>query len=499
MGALERAIAERQPLAGLDSTSPLHGLRRRNIGAWDAAAQSVAAVAPAGVVLVNPLALGQRAGSSAFVSLVITLIIAVLLAVTISVFARRMASTGSLYTFVTRGLGPVAGVIAGVALALGYGGIAVSTLMSASRRTVALLEHATGVAPAGWALPGVIAMFGVLIAAVIACGLRLSTRVMLVIESAAATTILTFSFVVLHSTGWNLAALAPDLSAAFDSGDVLTGVGVALVAFIGFESGTALGPETRRPLATIPRALLWTVLGVGALYLIGAAAQLSGGANLDDTADPAALPLVHLAAELGLAGLEPLVDLIIALSFLACALATTTALVRLAFAMSREQLLPPSFGHTWSRFGTPAAGAALITAGVTAAPLIWFAVNGTGEGIRSYTSPAAVTGYVVASVLLCIAAPVFLLRIGEFTWRAAIMALVCAAALGAVLVHYVTAAPEPLVAGLVLAAALACAAILACLVRMRRRGLAGRLGLYDSPVSSDSIGGELDSPADASR
>ncbi|WP_022894648.1 APC family permease [Agromyces subbeticus] len=493
MRALERAIAERQPIAGLETTSPVHGLRRRTIGGWDVTGQSVAAVAPAGVVLVNPLALGERAGSFAFVSLLVTLGIAVLLALTISVFARRIASTGSLYTFVARGLGPVAGIVAGVALALGYGGIAASTLMNASRRSVSLIGHATGAEPPGWLLPAVIVGFGVIITTVIACGLRLSTRVMLVIEILAVAMILTVSIVVLNSTGWNLADLVPDLSAPFDPGAVLAGVGVALVAFIGFESGTGLGPETRRPLATIPRALLWTVLGVGVVYLIGAAAQLSGDAA--PSAGPMDLPLVSLAADAGLSGLGPLIDLIIALSFLACALASTTALVRLAFAMSREQLLPAAFGRTWKRFGTPALGAAIIAAGVTAVPCVWIAATGAGEGLRSYTSPAAVCGYIAASVLLCIAAPVFLVRIGEFTWRSALFALICAGALASALAHYVVTANESLAPGLVLAVVLGTIAVVACLFRMRRLGIADRLGLYDSPVASDSIGGLPGRPA----
>lgn len=499
MRALERAIAERQPLAGLDATSPLHGLRRRSVGGWDVAAQSVAAVAPAGVMLVNPVALGQRTGSFAFVSLVVTLAIALVLAVTISLFARRIASTGSLYTFVVRGLGPVAGIVAGVALALAYGGIAVSTLTSAARRSVALVEHATGLVAAAWLLPSVIVAFGVLIVTIIVCGLRVSTRVMLVIEILAVATILALSFVVLQASDWNLAALAPDTSAPFDPSAVLAGVGVALVAFIGFESGAALAPETRRPLATIPRALLWTVIGVGVVYLVGAAAQLSGAAHLTATSDTMDVPLVSLAADAGLSGAGPVIDLIIALSFLACALASTTALVRLAFAMSRERLMPSVFGRTWTRFGTPAAGTALITAGITAAPLAWLAVTGTGEGIRDYTSPAAVTGYVVASVLLCVAAPAFLLRLGEFTWRAAIAGLTGAGALAAVLVQYIATASDASVPGLVLAAISSATAIAACLVRMRRLGIARRLGLYDSPVASDSIGGVPVPRSDATR
>ncbi|MCI2956604.1 APC family permease [Agromyces atrinae] len=490
MTALERAIAERTPLPGLATTSPLHGLRRRSVGSWDVVAQSVAAVAPAGVVLVSPASLGQTAGSFAFLDLAVTVVIIVLLAATISVFARRMASTGSLYTFVTRGLGPTLGIIAGTALALGYAAIAISTLVGASRRTVGLIGRATGDAPPTWILPVVIAVFAILIGSVIVCGLRPSTRIMLVIEIGAVATILALSIVVFISTGWNLGALVPDVSEPFSVSTVLSGVGIALIAFVGFESGTALGPESKRPLATIPRALMWTVIAVGVVYLVGAGAQISGDAAIGGSGVEGELPLARLVESAGFAGAAPLIDLIIALSFLACSLATTTALVRLCFALSREGLLPDVFGRTSMRFGTPAPGAVILTTGVAAVPLVWIVVSGSADGIRSFTTPSAIVGYVGAYVLVCIAAPVFLLKIGEFTWRAALPAILAGTALGAALVHDVASKMATDATGVVIGLAIAIVTATICLVRVRRRPeLRAHLGLYDTPVASDSIGG----------
>ena len=40
-----------------------------------------------------------------------------------------------------------------------------------------------------------------------------------------------------------------------------------LLAFIGFEAAAPLGEETREPRRTIPRAVIWSTILVGAFYV----------------------------------------------------------------------------------------------------------------------------------------------------------------------------------------------------------------------------------------
>ena len=95
MRAVERAITERVPVEGLASVSPMHGLRRRRIGPMDVAAQSFAAVAPAGVALMNPGTVSREAGPFALASVITPVLVVVLLAFVLSQFTRRIASAGS--------------------------------------------------------------------------------------------------------------------------------------------------------------------------------------------------------------------------------------------------------------------------------------------------------------------------------------------------------------------------------------------------------------------
>ena len=495
MQALERAIAQRVPVEGVARTSPLSGLRRRRVGAVDVAAQSVAAVAPAGVALINPGTVGREAGPFAVVAVLTTVVVVVMLAATVSVFARRIASTGSLYTFATRGLGRVGGILAGTALALGYAGMAIGCLLDAARRAVALVA---GSSPDGHPLlvGCFVVGFGVCVAVALVRGVRISTRVLLVIEILAVMTIAVVSTVVFASAGWNFSPLVPSFEQGVDLDAVLSGVAVGLVAFVGFESGAALGPEARRPLATVPRALAWTVAAVCLSYLVGASAQLVGGGALDADPDGSHVALAALGESAGFSGIGPLVEVIVILSWLACTLATTTALVRLTFAMGRERLLPAAFGRT-SRRGAPASGALRVAVPLIAVPLIAVLIDGAAgpvDGAADFvdhaTETAGIIGYLLAYVLVAVAAPVFLGRIGEFRWVGVLPAGVTAIALGATLVHYCAAIPpDRMVAAW--CSILAIGAVSAILIsRVRRRpDIAARLGLYDSPVAADTIGG----------
>lgn len=493
MQALERAIAGRTPVEGLSQRSPMSGLRRRALGRVDVLAQSVAAVAPAGVALTTPSSVYAEAGSFALVATLATITIVVLLAMTISVFTRRLTSTGSLYTFASRGIGRRAGIVAGVALASGYGGIGMATLFDASTRTLAFVAPLSpGIDRSPMVLIGVTLGFGALIAAAIALGVRTSTRVMLVVEALAVLTIATVALIVFAGSGWDTSSLWPDPGDGLDVDAILSGVAVGLVAFIGFESGAALGPETRRPLSTVPRAMGWTVFAVCLSYLIGSSAYALGARTspLNATSESSDVALATLGEQTGLTGISTVVELIIIVSFFACALATTTALVRLAFVMSREGLLPATLSRTTARRQTPAVGGFVFTAVIAGVPIVWLLVTGSADWVWQGAKITGIIGYFLAYLLVAIAAPAFLLRIGEFQWRAALPALVVAGALAATLVHYLVGTPpDQKLQTLGALALMTVTSTLLITLAHNRRDIALRLGLFDSPIASDSIGG----------
>lgn len=475
MSALADAISRARPRGDLDASSPFAGLRRRHAHTVDVVAQSVAATAPAGVLLVHPAAAYARSGSFGFVDIAITITLVIGVGLVIGMFARRIASTGSLYTFAARGLGTHAGLVAGTALGVGYLAVAMNTLFSGSSRVAQLVTGSPE--PPPWVVCALVGGFGCVIAAVVARGLRISTRILLVLESVAVLTVIGLSIAALSLTRWDLGLLVPD-AADFSPDAIVTGVAFALIGFVGFESGTALGPETRRPYAAVPRAILVSVGATGLVMLVGTAAQLSIVAE-----QPGAPSLSAVT------GLAPLIDAIVAISFLACALAMTNAATRLAFAMSREGLLPAAFGRV-SRRGVPAVAGVLLAAGVTAVPVAVLALGGTRHDLRTVTSPASIIGFLVAYALVCAAAPVFLARIGELTARAAVLAAVPFTGLAGVLGFYLVAASRDNPAGLLWALVGLGAIAAAGAVRLARHPhVADRVGVHDWPVDGDCIDG----------
>lgn len=485
LSALQEAIARRVPSSSLDAASPLHGLQRGSVTTVDLVAQSVAAVAPAGVLLAQTGGLLSRAGSFAYLDLVLTAITVLLVALSMSVFARRIAAAGGVYTFVTRSIGPVVGFVAGAAIALGYASVAIDTLRSGVRRLGGLITAESQPTEGNLLLVALVVAIGVVITAVIALGARMSTRVLLVVEVITVSAILVVSTAVFAGTGWNVSGLVPDWGNIPPLDSFASGIGLALVGFVGFESGAALGPESRRPLSNVPRALVWTASAIAVVYLFSVAAQLSAAATgtsegtlLSNADQLAAIPWI-----------EPTIDGVIAASWIACTIACSNALVRLVFTMAREGVLPRALGRTSVRFGTPHV-AAVVGGGILVAGTLLVLQLDRETLLREVISLSTSVGFIVAYVLVCAGAVVYLARIGEFSLREAWPALLGTVALLAVMATTTIAEAESDLLPLLAFAAVVAVATIVHAVRYRFGSLRRGLGAYDTPVASDSLSAE---------
>lgn len=173
--------------------------------------------------------------------------------------------------------------------------------------------------------------------------------------------------------------------------DDLGGTTLLLIyAFVGFEAATITAGETSRPRRDLPRALLATVAGTGALYFL--------------------IVLVYIAVLPGAGAAElTLVDLGRALAGPAGALIITATAVfsiggnlasnmltvpRLTFALAEQRLLPGWFGRIHRTFRTP--GNSILFLGALS---MIFALSGTFVLLAAASSLTRLIVYV-----LCIAA-----------------------------------------------------------------------------------------------
>ncbi len=494
MTALERAIRSPEPVHDFGERSPQHGLDRRSVGFVDVAAQSVAAVAPAAAATTVFLLVAGISPGAVVVSILIAGVLSLLVARSVGQFARRFASAGALYTYSARGIGPRWALATGAAALVGYGAIAMFALLGGAYYTTMLLrplwpgiESASGVS-------AVLLVEAALLTLVLVRGIRLSSRVALVVEVASVALIVTLLVVLLVRIGpFDVSVLLP--SGSDDAATIAAGSLIALTSYVGFESAATLGVEARTPLKNVPRAIRVTVVVSLAVYLLAATAQVAGFAALGRDFADSGSPINELADAYGMGGWAVIADVGIAASFLACAIGSTTALSRVLFAMARDGVVPAAAGRTHGRFGTPIGAIGFALPLVVGIPLVLAIAGMDLRGAMHLTIAIGGIGYIVSYVLVCIAAPAFLRRIGESTVLAATVSYACAAALVAAIVAFVVVdvaggSPAAWVAAGV--AALAAAAI-----AWRLRRPIGPLGGYDEPVAAAVLGGVTTGDGDA--
>ena len=94
-----------------NSKQSASGLRQQCLSFPEVLAQSVATIVPTATPSVNIALVFASAGNGTWLAYVIATIGLVFVSLNINQFARRSASPGSLYSYISRGLGPTAGVL----------------------------------------------------------------------------------------------------------------------------------------------------------------------------------------------------------------------------------------------------------------------------------------------------------------------------------------------------------------------------------------------------
>jgi amino acid transporter len=446
-------------------------------------AQSVSGTAPSAAMASAPAIAAAAAGGGTVWSFVIATVLALLVASCIARFTTRMAAPGGLYSLTAQGLGPGFAYIGAVALLVGYALLAASALAGAATYLTALPGDIAGVDPGRVGRVVAVVILGLVIALLVRRGVRLSARVVLMAESVSILLML-FVFVVLLLAGASPASPAPASPVTGGASGVLAGVLPALAAFIGFEIATSLGAEAQRPFRTVPRAVWWTVAVTGVLYVFAAQVQVLGFAGTPGGLAAQDEPIRVLAADQGWRWLSLAIDTGLVMSFFACGLAAMTALVRVLFSLARDSVAPAALGRTHPRYRTPYVAVAVATPLVVVAPVL---AAGRGYPLGSTLAlflTSATCGFLVAYVLVCVAAPAFLRRIGELTWVAVGVSAVIVPILLAVLVAFLATRPLPAlvvgVAGLLGISGYAW-------LRLCRPGALAAIGVYDETVAADVL------------
>lgn len=462
-------------------SSPVAGLERRRLRAVEVFAQSVSGAAPSAAMAATPVIVAASAGGGTVWSFVVATALALLIAGCIARFTRRMAAPGGLYSLTAKGLHPGAALACGIALLVGYGLLAAAALAGAAGYLEAFVTRLGGPGGPVLTIPAAL-LIGAVVGGLALRGVRLSARVVLLIESVSIMLMVVVFALLLISAP----PAGPPTSGSAQPGvaGIAAGVLPALAAFIGFEVATALGAEARRPFRSVPWAVTATAATAGVLYLFAAQTQVIGFATAPGGLAAQPEPVLTLAAAQGWAWIPGVLDAGLVMSFFACALATTTALVRVLFSLSRDGVAAAALGRTHRRFRTPHVALACALPVVVALLVVPLAA-GVPVGTALVTLLTLATcGFLVAYLLVCLAAPVFLHRIGELTGAAVAATAVIVPILLLVLVAFVAGSPLSAVPLAVLAAL---GAGWYGWLRVRRPEQLRGIGVYDETLAADVL------------
>jgi amino acid transporter len=427
------------PEAGPHPTHSDTGLAHGSMTQVDVLAQSVAGIAPSAAMATTPALIALYAGNGAWLSYVAATIVVILVGLVATQFGRRFASSGSLYSYVARGLGPTGAFAAGWGLVIGYAFIGMIGVVGAGVYFGAFLTGLGLQASGTLAVCVILAVAAVGAAAFAIIGIKISTRVGLVLEiiSVAAVLVVLIAVLVGSPPGGDTAQFTFS-GLSFDG--VAFGIVLGVLGFVGFESAASLGAEARNPHRVIPRAVLGSAVLVGILYIFAAYTMVRGFGDPNALGQSTA-PISDLAGQYGLGSVSWIVDLGITASFFAVTIACINASSRILYTMGEEGILPRALGRAHLRFKTPHVAIAVIAPVVLVVPVILVVVGFEPLEVFTYTGTIGTFGYMLGYVLMAIALPFFLRRRGEFNPLSAVLAVVVVAAL--VYVFYKNVIPVP--------------------------------------------------------
>jgi amino acid transporter len=329
----------------------------------------------------------------------------------VSNYVKQIHSAGSLYDYVTRGLGERVGTAAGW---LYYGGVTVLMtglllLIGGYLQSTIAAEFQVNPLPSwAWTLI-LIALIGL----ILYLGVRLSTRTQLALALVSMVVVLIFFITVIAKLG-SANSLKPfnPSSAADGWSGIFFGVLYGVLLFVGFETAANLAEETPSPRREVPIAVMATAAIATVFFVLAAYVEIAGfHYSLKTLTAAAGAPLFALGAPKSAGGyggtwIDRLLELVVFFDMLAVAIGCAVSASRGIFAMARDRRVPASLARVSRRHGSPlGATVFLIAASVLTllANQFWtslFALPGTPHYFALFAWGSTFGGFALVVVYL---------------------------------------------------------------------------------------------------
>ena len=479
-------------------------LRPGQLGTVDVTASTVANIGPGIDFYFGFGVIAVTAGVAAPLTIVAAGVAAVLLAFSVAEFSRVEPSAGSFITYVETSLGPRAGVLVSLLVAVGYTVAIAGVFTMAGGMVTLTLEHYVS-----WDVPWEPITLALTLGAIwlTARGVRLSTSVVGIAVLVQVTVMVCVCLVVLADRG-GLSAM-PFSPSRLSGGlaGLSAGFPLALYMFIGWENGPALAEEARDPTRTIPRALYLSIGLAALLFVLFAYATVTGFDYHISSIGRSSVPFLTLADRY-LGGWAIIAWLAGVVSVLATLVAAANSQSRMLFDSGRSQMLPAWLGRVREPGDTPVNALALMGAGGLGIIAVWWALHALGAeggstnpvGLYAECSTMGTIVVLFVYLLTALALPLFMWRRRRSAFSAFRHVLVPALGVASLAIPYVELCkpgqPSPYDAFPYLALAIVAVSALLAWLTVRRHPQAGagegqhapavlsvRRGLLRSPLT----------------
>ena len=410
-------------------------LKHNALNFWEVLAQAIALISPSmTAALIVPLMFGT-AGTTGWLCYLLGTIMLLFVAFNLNQFAKRYTSAGSMYEYTVKGLGPKVGGLSGWCLIWAYMFIGIAGVTGFTHFASKLLAQAGAT---GYLSHPSITLFAICMVMAWFLAFKditFSTILMLIFEGVSVAVIVILAILALSKTG------AIDTAQLHPTGhglkDIGLGVVVAVFSLVGFECATAFGEESKKPLITIPRAVIASLLLTGAFFVFITYVETHALATNNPTLDQLDAPLSTLSENLGVKWMGVIISFGAMSSFFALAMSCLNAGSRIAFTMGRYGIFPISIGSSHKHNLTPHIAITAFAVVQFLIPTVFMLLSYAGMNDKlAINSPFDVfndaglfgaMGFCGAYVLISLATPFYLKKIGELKpkhWILAIAALV---------------------------------------------------------------------------
>ena len=384
-------------------------LRTDSLSFLEAIGQSVANVSPTLTPAIAMAVVAATAGTASWLVYVLATVALIVVGYNIGKLASKISAAGSFFIYISRGLSPAAGMLAGWAMLAAY----VFTAMALTAATALFVQSLITALGFPLIVPSWVLFLGIsgLVYLFAVRDIRFSSRLGLALEAISLVIIGVVCFLSWQAHGFQLDVKQDHLVGA-SWGAVAQSIVFGIFSYVGFESAATLGKETRNPKQVIPRAVVLTPILAGIVFIVTTYLIVQGFGDDTTKLGNSTGPLSDIVPGKS-ASLTILVYIGAMVSCFACALASINSFSRILFSLGRYQFVHKSMGSIHAKHQTPHLAVAIgVVVNFVVCAAFWTHSN---TDLLGWFGTIASFGFIVVYFLCSIASPALLRRTGEAT------------------------------------------------------------------------------------